>query len=61
MLENKIIKKEFIFLFGGVLVLLAITISFSYAYFLSIDKGQNNVISIGDIDVSFCIALVYKS
>ena len=60
MQDSKGFKKEIIFLCIGVLVLIGITIGFSYAYFLSVDKGENNVISIGDLDVSFCVDEKYK-
>ena len=55
MQENKMIKKEYVIIIAGILTLLIAAISFSYAYFMSIDNGQKNVISIGDLDISFCI------
>lgn len=55
MQENKMIKKEYVIIIAGILTLLIAAISFSYAYFMSVDSGQNNVISVGDLDISFCI------
>ena len=55
MQEGRGLKKEFIIISVCVIVLILAAISFSYAYFMSVDKGQSNIISIGDLDVSFCI------
>ena len=51
---DKIIKKEALVLFVSVSVLLIVIIGFSYSYFTSIDKGEDNVISVGDLKVVFC-------
>ena len=51
---DKIIKKEALVLTVTVIVLLICVIGFSYSYFTSIDKGKDNIISIGDLKVSFC-------
>ena len=55
MQESKFGKKEIIILCITVSILLTIAIGLSYAYFMSIDKGQSNIISIGDLEVSFCV------
>ncbi len=55
MQENKIMKRDIILLVVCVLVLVSLIGGFSYAYFTSIDKGQSNIISIGDLKVSFCV------
>ena len=55
MQETKGIKKEFVILSVCVVILIVCAIGFSYAYFMSIDKGQSNIISIGDLEVSFCV------
>ena len=55
MQEGKTLKKEFIVLCVTVIILISAAIGFSYAYFMSVDKGQSNVISIGDLEVSFCV------
>ena len=49
------IKKEAIVLAVCVIVLAVIVIGVSYSYFMSIDSGEDNVISIGDLRVSFCV------
>lgn len=51
---DKIIKKEALVLIVSVFVLLVFIIGYSYSYFTSIDVGKDNVISIGDLKVSFC-------
>ncbi len=53
--EGKFLKKELIILCITVAILVIAAVGFSYAYFLSIDKGESNVISVGDLEVSFCI------
>lgn len=55
MQEGKFGKKEIIILCITVAILLIAAIGFSYAYFMSIDKGQSNIISVGDLEVSFCV------
>ena len=55
MQESKSFKNEFIILCVSVVVLIVAAFGFSYAYFMSVDKGQSNIISIGDLKVSFCI------
>ena len=55
MQEGKFGKKEIIVLCITVTILLIAAIGFSYAYFMSIDKGQSNIISVGDLEVSFCV------
>ena len=52
---SRTIKKDFIILIICVFVLLIASLGLSYAYFMTIDKGQDNVISIGDLKVSFCV------
>ena len=51
---DKLIKKEVITLLVSVSLLVIIFIGVTYAKFLSIGKGQDNVISMGDLNISFC-------
>ena len=51
---DKIIKKEALVLLVSVVALLIVIIGFSYSYFTSIDTGKDNIISVGDLKVSFC-------
>ena len=53
-LNNKI-KKDTIILIVCVFVLIIGTLRFTYSYFMTVNKGEDNVISIGDLKVSFCI------
>ena len=55
MKENNTIKKDLYILVICVFILLVAISGISYAYFMSIDKGEDNIISIGDLDVSFCV------
>ena len=51
---DKLIKKEVITLLVSVSVLVIIFIGVTYAKFLSVDKGQDTVINMGDLNISFC-------
>ena len=51
---DKIIRKEVITLIISVAMLVIIFIGVTFAKFLSIGKGQDNVISMGDLKISFC-------
>ena len=51
---NKLIKKEVITLLVSVSLLVIIFIGVTYAKFLSVDKGQDTVINMGDLNMSFC-------
>ena len=51
---DKLIKKEVITLFISVSLLVIIFIGVTYAKFLSVDKGQDTVINMGDLNISFC-------
>ena len=51
---DKLIKKEVITLLVSVSLLVIIFIGVTYAKFLSVDKGQNTVINMGDLNISFC-------
>ena len=51
---DKLIKKEVITLLISVSLLVIIFIGVTYAKFLSVDKGQNTVINMGDLNISFC-------
>lgn len=53
-LNNKI-KKDTIILIICVFVLILGTLRFTYSYFMTVNKGEDNVISIGDLKVSFCV------
>ncbi len=52
---DKLVKKELIILIVFVFAIVTIFIGSSYAYFMSIDKGEDNTINIGDLEVTFCI------
>ena len=51
---DKLIKKEIITLLVSVSLLVIIFIGVTYAKFLSVDKGQDTVINMGDLNISFC-------
>ena len=55
MQEGKSTLKEVYILVICVFILIVTIIGFSYAYFMSIDSGEDNIISIGDLKVSFCV------
>lgn len=46
--------KNIIFIVVCVILLIVIGISVSYSYFVVTSSGKDNVISVGDLDVSFC-------
>ena len=50
---DKLIKKEVITLLISVSLLVIIFIGVTYAKFLSVDKGQDTVINMGDLNISF--------
>ena len=54
-MQNKSSVKDVIILIVCVSVVVIGLIGISYSHFVSINKGQDNVINIGDINVSFCI------
>ncbi len=58
---DKIIKKDAVLLSITIISLVLIIIGTSYAYFMSVDKGKNNIISVGDLKVSFCIDQTCKN
>lgn len=51
---DKIIKREVYVLIVSILVIVILFIGLSFSYFLSIDKGKDNTISVGDLKLSFC-------
>ena len=51
---DKLIKKEVITLLVSVSLLVIVFIGVTYAKFLSVDKGQDTVINMGDLNISFC-------
>ena len=51
---DKLIKREVITLLISVSLLVIIFIGITYAKFLSVDKGQDTVINVGDLNISFC-------
>ena len=51
---DKLIKREVITLLVSVSLLIIIFIGVTYAKFLSVDKGQDTVINMGDLNISFC-------
>ena len=48
------IKKEIVTIITFVVILLILFIGVSFAYFLAVDSGQSNVISVGDLEIRFC-------
>ena len=48
-------KKNIIVIVVFVIVLVLVGIKLSYSYFLAVDSGEDNVISVGDLKVSFCV------
>lgn len=46
--------KNIIFILICVVVIIVIGISVSYSYFVVTSNGKDNIISVGDLDVSFC-------
>ena len=51
---DKLIKREVITLLVSVSLLVILFIGVTYAKFLSVDKGQDTVINMGDLNISFC-------
>ena len=51
---DKMIKKEIIGVILTTIILLTVFIGVSYASFFSVDEGEELVIEVGDIDVTFC-------
>ena len=51
---DKMIKKEVLILIVSILVVLALITSVSFSYFLAVDNGEDNVINIGDLKITFC-------
>ena len=51
---DKLFKKEVITLLVSVSLLVIVFIGVTYAKFLSVDKGQDTVINMGDLNISFC-------
>ena len=51
---DKMIKKEIIGIILTTIILLTVFIGVSYASFFSVDEGEELVIEVGDIDVTFC-------
>lgn len=51
---NNLIKKESFKVIISVIILSTLFIGVSYSAFFSVGEGNNNVISFGDIDLSFC-------
>lgn len=48
------IKNEMWIIIISVVILTFILFRISYSYFFTIDEGENNVISVGDLKISFC-------
>ena len=48
-------KKSIIIITICVIVLVLVGIKLSFSYFLAVDSGEDNVISVGDLKVSFCV------
>ena len=52
-IDNQI-KKQIVVISVSVIVLLVLFIGVTYAYFLSSSNGEDDVISVGDLQISFC-------
>lgn len=52
--DKKSIVKDGIIIVSCIIVILIACFGVSYSYFVSINKGEDNVINIGDLNVSFC-------
>lgn len=52
---NESIKRDGLLIGLSVCALVLILVGVSYAYFMTIDSGEDNVISIGDLKLSFCV------
>ena len=51
---DRLIKKEIVTIIVLVLIVLMLFFGLSYAYFKATDMGENNKVSIGDLDITFC-------
>ena len=51
---DKLIRREVLTLLVSVIVLISAFIGVSYALFFRIDNGNDNIINVGDLEVSFC-------
>lgn len=51
---DRLIKKEIVTIIVLVLVVLMLFFGLSYAYFIATDTGENNKVSIGDLEITFC-------
>ena len=51
---DKMIKKEVLILIVSILVVITLITSVSFSYFFAVDNGKENVISIGDLKITFC-------
>lgn len=47
-------NKSFIVILISIIILIVVGISVSYSYFIVTSSGKDNIISVGDLDVSFC-------
>jgi len=47
-------SKNVIFILISIIILIVVGISVSYSYFVVTSNGKDNIISVGDLDVSFC-------
>ncbi len=47
-------NKNFVVILISIIALIIIGISVSYSYFIVTSSGKDNIISVGDLDVSFC-------
>ena len=54
-MQDKSSIKDIVILIVCVSVVVIGLIGISYSHFISINKGQDNIINIGDLNVSFCI------
>lgn len=51
---DKLIRREVLTLLVSVIVLISTFIGVSYALFFRVDNGSDNVINVGELEVSFC-------
>ncbi len=47
-------SKSVIFVLISLIIVIVVSISLSYSYFVVTSNGKDNIISVGDLDVSFC-------
>lgn len=51
---DKIIKRELVTFIVSIIAIIIVIIGISYALFFSIDEGEEDTISVGDLQITFC-------